>query len=165
MKKIRLITLFLLITALLITVGTAAADSSRNFRTHLSGKEEVPNPVDTNAQGQAIFQLSKDGTELKFKLIVANIDNVVGSHIHLAPKGQNGPIVVNLFGAPFVPDPGVTVNGTLAEGTITAADVVGPLGMQENPLEALVDMIKADNTYVNVHTVQHRGGEIRGQLD
>jgi hypothetical protein len=56
---------------------------AHNFRTHMSGREEVPAAA-TRAQGQATFKLSKDGTELSYKLIVANIENVSMAHIHLA---------------------------------------------------------------------------------
>jgi glucose/arabinose dehydrogenase len=138
-----------------------SSESAPNFGTHLSGREQNP-PLDTRAQGQAIFQLSKDGTELAFKVIVADIDNVIGAHIHLAPAGQNGPIVLPLLGNPFIPDPGVTVNGILVEGTATAADVGGPLA---GDLEALIAAMRAGDTYVNVHTVEFRPGEIRGQID
>jgi hypothetical protein len=74
----------------------------KNFRAHLSGDEEVP-AVDTRAQGQAIFQLSRDGMTLHYKLIVANIEDVLMAHIHLAPAGENGPIVVWLY--PSAPPP------------------------------------------------------------
>jgi glucose/arabinose dehydrogenase len=136
------------------------SQTPRNFRTNLSGREQVV-PLDTKAHGQAIFQLNKDGTALTFKLIVANIDNVIGAHIHLAPVGQNGPIVLPLLGNPFIADPGQTVNGTLVEGTATAADISGPLA---GDLDALIAAMKAGNTYVNVHTVEFRPGEIRGQI-
>jgi glucose/arabinose dehydrogenase len=142
------------------TGSSSDPQESRNFRAHLSGREQNP-PLDTRAQGQAIFQLSKDGTELAFKVIVAKIDNVIGAHIHLAPAGQNGPIVLPLLGNPFIPDPGVTVNGILVEGTATAADVGGPLA---GDLDALIAAIRAGDTYVNVHTVEFRPGEIRGQI-
>jgi hypothetical protein len=151
----------LLVAALAVAAlaPTASATSDRNYRTHLSGAEAG---VETLAQGQAILQFSRDGASMHYKLILANIDDVVGAHIHLAPAGSNGPIVVNLFGAPFVPDPGVDVNGVLAEGTITAADLAGPLaGMS---LDDLRQAIFDGNTYVNVHTVANRGGEVRGQL-
>ena len=137
---------------------TAATTEQRNFRTHLSG-DEVVSPVDTNAQGQATFKLDKAGDELSFKLNVANIDDVIGAHIHYAPAGENGPIVVFLFGDPFT-DP-VTVNGTLAEGTITATDVIGPI---EGDFSALLDAMRAGNAYVQVHTVENPPGEIRGQI-
>jgi len=50
----------------------------------------------------------------------------------------------------------------LAEGTITASDLVGPLAGQ--PLSALIEAMRAGNTYVNVHTVQFPAGEIAGQI-
>jgi CHRD domain. len=134
---------------------TAAPQKQRNFRTHLSGDEVVP-PVDTNAQGQVKFQLNNAGDELNFKLNVANIDDVIGAHIHQAPAGENGGIVVFLFGNPFT-DP-VTVNGTLAEGTITATDVIGL------DFDALLTVMREGNTYVQVHTTTNPPGEIRGQI-
>ena len=147
---------------LLITVtfgGSAAIAGNSNFVAHLSGDEEVPNPVDTLAQGQAIFKLSQDSTELHYRLIVANIEFVTQAHIHVAPSGQNGSVVAFLFG--FVPE-GVTTNGPLAVGVITASDLIGPLsGMS---LDDLVAEMQAGNTYVNVHTLAHPAGEIRGQI-
>jgi hypothetical protein len=56
----------------------------------------------------------------------------------------------------------VTVNGILVEGTATAADVSGPLA---GDLDALIAAMRAGDTYVNVHTVEFRPGEIRGQID
>lgn len=117
--------------------------------------------MDTQAKGQAIFQLSKDGTELQFKVIVAKIEDVIGAHIHLAPAGQNGPIVLPMLGNPFVPDPGLTVKGVLVEGTAMAADVSGPLA---GDLDAHVAAMRSGGTYVNVHTVENPSGEIRGQI-
>src|SRR5213594_129632 len=135
------------LVALLATAGSAAADTNRNFVAHLAGENEVP-PRDTRAQGQAIFHLSKDGSSLEYRLIVANIDNVIASHIHVAPAGVNGPIVAFLAG-PFAPGGGRT-DGVLATGTITAANLVGPLA--GHPFSDLVDAMNAGNTYVNVHT-------------
>ena len=112
----------------------------------------------TLAQGQAIFHLSKDGETLEYKLIAANIENVLASHIHLAPSGVNGPIVAWLYVGPI---PG-RFDGVLARGTITAANLVGPLA--EHPLGDLIAAMEAGNTYVNVHTTQYPGGEIRGQI-
>ena len=53
-------------------------------------------------------------------------------------------------------------SGTLGEGTITAADLVGPLAGQR--LSDLVAAIDAGNAYVNVHTSQFPSGEVRGQV-
>jgi CHRD domain len=105
-------------------------------------------------------QRSSSQQSLTYKLNVANIDDVTQAHIHLEDPGVNGPIVVFLFG--LVPDPGVDVNGRLASGSIDADDLVGPL--EGHPLGDLIDAIEDGGAYVNVHTVAHRGGEIRGQL-
>jgi hypothetical protein len=157
--------LLVALAAALVTAGLPAlADppEQRNFRAHLSGDEEVP-PVDTRAQGQAIFQLSKDGTELHYKLIVANIEDVTMAHIHLAPRGRNGGVVVWLY--PEAPPPQLIpgrTQGVLAEGVITASDLVGPLAGMD--LSDLIGAINAGNTYVNVHTTAFPGGEVRGQV-
>jgi hypothetical protein len=154
MKKLRLIGLFLLVV-LLGTVGTAAAND--NFVAHLAGRNEVP-AVDTRAQGEAIFHLSEDGTELHYKLIVANINNVFASHIHCGAEGVSGPVGVTLFSG----DPDGRVDGILAQGTITAPNPGNACGWTD--LAAVVDAMQSGNTYVNVHTEQNRGGEIRGQI-
>jgi len=162
----------LMFIALLVTMstpGTASADN-RNFSVHLSGDEEVP-ARGTLAQGQAFFQLNKDGTELRYILIVSNIDNVVASHIHVGAAGVNGPVVAFLFGS--VPAGGGRTDGVLAEGTITAANLTGPLAGQ--PLNTLLAAMESGNAYVNVHTNDgvappntgpgdFPGGEVRGQI-
>ena len=63
-----------------------SARPDNNFRTRLTGAEEV-DPVDTNAQGQAIFKVPADGESISYKLIVANIDDVLMTHIHLRLPG------------------------------------------------------------------------------
>jgi hypothetical protein len=145
----------------LAMVGTAAC-ASGTFGAHLTGAEEVP-PRDTLAQGQAIFQLSRDGESLHFKLVVAKIENITQAHIHVGMRGANGPIVLWLYPsappAQLIPGP---FNGVLAAGTATAADLVGPLAGQ--PLSALIDLLESDQAYVNVHTSQFPPGEIRGQV-
>ncbi|KCZ70399.1 CHRD domain-containing protein [Candidatus Methanoperedens nitroreducens] len=143
-------------------ISASTVPDNRNFATHLSGDKEVP-PVDTQAQGQAHFKLSKDGTELSYKLNVANIEDVSMAHIHLGAEGVNGPIVVWLY--PDTPPPVLIpgrFSGVLAEGTITADDLVGPLEGQS--LSELIDAMSAGETYVNVHTEQNPAGEIRGQV-
>jgi hypothetical protein len=157
----RLLTMFLLVFLLALATAVAAQPSvSENFHAHLSGGEEVP-PADTRATGQTIFELRPDG--LHYKLIVANIQNVTMAHIHLAPAGQNGPVVVWLY--PDEPPPQLIpgrFSGVLAEGIITSDDLVGLLA--DADLDALLAEIRAGNAYVNVHTTQFPGGEVRGQI-
>ena len=133
-----------------------------NFRAHLTGDQEVPSNGSI-AQGQAIFQLSKDGKELSYKLIVANIDNVRMAHIHIGAAGSNGMVAAWLYppSSPPVLIPGTT-NGILKEGVITSANLVGPL--LGKPLSDLVNALSGGNAYVNVHTSAFMAGEIRGQI-
>ena len=143
--------------------AAAARGGPQNYRAHLSGDEEVP-PVDTNAQGQAVFQLDRARETLSYKLIVANIEDVFMAHIHMAPAGANGPVVAWLYpagGPPPVHIPG-RFNGVLAEASLDKDDLVGPLaGMT---MDVLISEIEAGNTYVNVHTLANPGGEVRGQI-
>jgi hypothetical protein len=162
--------------------GPAASDLANggNFGTPVTPDEEVmpAGIVNTSrARGNAVFQLNAEGTELSYKLIVANIENAFQAHIHSAPAGQNGGIVVWLFPSTNpVPGPlGVgRLDGVIAEGTITAANFVGSL--QGRPLSALIDLITSGNAYVNVHTNDgiapvntgpgdYPGGEMRGQVE
>ncbi|MDO8578369.1 MAG: CHRD domain-containing protein [Dehalococcoidales bacterium] len=55
-----------------------------------------------------------------------------------------------------------TFNGVLAEGTITAANLVGPLAGMD--FSDLITAMEAGNAYVNIPTSAHPGGEIRGQI-
>jgi hypothetical protein len=145
--------------------GTVRAQppAAFNFVAPLSGDEEVP-PVDTNATGLARFQLH-DEDALDFMVIVANIDNITQAHIHCGAEGVNGPVVVFLFGL----GPGVTVNGILSEGTITAGDVIPRLDSAMCPggvanFDELITKMRSGETYTNVHTSANPGGEIRGQI-
>ena len=151
-----------------------------NYGTKLSPSEEVMPPGVVNrskAVGNAVFHLDASGTELSYKLIVANIENVFQAHIHRAPEGSNGEIVVWLYPSTAPergPFGGGRINGVIAEGTITAADLVGSLAGQ--PLSALVALLESDGAYVNVHTNDglaptntgpgdYPGGELRGQVE
>ena len=170
MRMPRMLGLVLLSSLCVVSVALAAPPLAQNFVAHLDGGQEVP-PVATPATGEAIFQLDSAGTTLSYRLIVANIENVVAAHIHLGVAGVNGPVVAFLFG-PAAPGGGRT-DGVLAQGTVTAANLVGPLaGM---PLSVLVAAMRASGTYANVHTNDgvppantgpgdFPGGEIRGQI-
>src|SRR5437870_2259693 len=87
-----------LVTAVTSVHADADASSLSNFVAHITGASEVP-PRDTRGVGELKLQLSPDGNTLEYHLISSNIRNVVASHIHLAPTGVNGPIVVFLFGS------------------------------------------------------------------
>jgi len=140
-----------------------AAATATNPTAHLSGGDEVP-PTGSAGVGQAVFHLSADGSTVTFRVQIANIENTIMSHIHLAAPGVSGPIVVWLRPGAPPPPPAVPgrFDGVYVTGTFTAADLRGALAGQ--PLLSLLDAMRAGNTYVNVHTSQFPGGEIRGQI-
>ena len=152
----------------LVAVGVAVAGVNRNWSTHAKGDQEVP-ARETNAQAQAVFHLSKDGSSLEYKLIASNIENVVQAHIHQGARDANGPVGVFLYG-PVLSGGGRT-DGVLSQGTITAADFIGPFaGKTVAEVAALMD---SGGAYVNVHTSDGSsiagpgnfpGGEVRGQI-
>lgn len=141
-------------------LSNAEAKKDNNYRAHLRSEEEVnpPKPIMSNATGQIILKLSKDGTQLSYKLIVANIETVIGAHLHLGAEGTNGGVVVPLFGGSTLTSP----QGVIAEGVITTASLRGPLAGKT--LADLIAAIEAGNIYTNVHSVEYPAGEIRGQL-
>jgi len=169
MKRILMIAT-LVLTMLAMSGSPASVMASDNFVAALSGGNEVPQR-DTNATGVATFKLSKDGTELSYRLIVANIENVIAAHIHMGKAGVNAPVVAFLYGP--APVGGGRMDGVLAEGTIIEANLVGPLA--GHPFSDLIAAIESGNAYVNVHTNDgvgstntgpgdFPGGEIRGQV-
>src|SRR5690606_18598546 len=119
MKKIHR-TMLLVLVVLLATAGMARA-AVANYRTHLNGDHEVPPAgvvIETNAQGQALFQLSPDGQTSSYKLILANIEIVFPAHIHIGTHGVNGPIAVWLYPSK-APVPGPVAQGKIQEHNAT----------------------------------------------
>lgn len=148
---------------------SAHGAAPQNYGAQLSGDQETT-PVETDARGTAIFQLSRDGTELSYRLIVSNIDNVTQAHIHCGPAGVNGPIVVWLYPSapPLSLIPGRT-DGVLNSGVATDANVIArpdspacPGGVAD--LDDVVAKLQSGGAYANVHTTAHPPGEIRGVI-
>ncbi|WP_141551624.1 CHRD domain-containing protein [Natrinema sp. CBA1119] len=157
-----------------ITTGDGAAAAgdemaiSEAFSAGQLSGEQQTDPVETAASGAALFGLGADGNELHYVLLVAEIENATQAHIHLGGSDEDGDVVAWLFGQrdeqDAFADPleqGVSGSGLLAEGTITGDDLVGPL--EGESLDALLDELRGETAYVNVHTEANPGGEIRGQ--
>lgn len=129
------------------------------FTAQLTGSQEVP-PTGSPAVGVAGVNFDQGLQRVQVALLVSNIMQATVAHIHVGPPGQNGPIVLFLYG------PATPMNfaqpTVLTNRTFTAADLTGPLANQ--PLSALAQEIARGNAYVNVHTVSFPNGEIRGQL-
>ena len=149
----------------LLLAAQAAPAQPLNFVAPLSGDQEVP-PVETQARGLAKLQLDASGGELSYRLVVAQLEGVTQAHIHCGSAGVNGPVVAFLFA--LMPG-GVDVNGVLSGGGITDADVIVRPDSPECPggvasFDDLVARLESGEAYVNVHTLDNPGGEIRGQV-
>jgi CHRD domain len=127
----------------------------------LAGNEQVP-PVESSATGS--FTLMPEGRgKLAYTLDVNGLTDPTMAHLHMAAMGKDGPPVVWLYGDKMHPATKTgEVSGMLAQGTITAADLVGP--MKGKTLADLMREIRMGNIYVNVHTKAHPAGELRGQV-
>ncbi len=78
----------------------------------------------TMASGAAFFSVSEDQRRIDYRLTVNLIERMTAAHIHLGRRGENGPIVVFLFGPV---SPGISVVQEVVTGTFTQEDLVGPL--------------------------------------
>ncbi len=118
---------------------------AQTFTADLSGSNEVP-PNGSPASGSVTAMLS--GTTLSLSGSFSGLaGDYTASHIHNAPAGSNGGVVV-----------GLTLNGGGSSGSYEEADNTFVLSPAE------VDELIAGNFYVNVHSVEVPSGEIRGQL-
>ncbi len=151
------------------TAGAAAAPGD-SYTVQLTGATEVP-PRTTPASGEVAIQISPDGQSLTYSVTVRDITNVTMGHIHIGAVGANGDIVLPLV--PTAPPGGGPRSGVIGQGTLTAAQLVGPL--QGQPLSDLIAQMDGGNAYVNIHTATGASpatlvagdippGEIRGQI-
>lgn len=146
---------------LLAIPSISSGEDALEFKAELTGAEEVP-PVTTNTTGEAELEVNADQTAIEFELEIDDaigILAVAGAHIHCAPAGQEGPIVVFLAG-----DVSGGFDGEVnIETFISEANIVDPACGATLP--ELIANMKAGNTYVNVHSAVYPEGEIRGQIE
>ncbi len=128
----------------------------RRFATDLTGAAEVP-PVDTPTTGDAAVRVDRN-EGVVYRLAVRDADEVVAAHLHLGQPGENGPVVAILLDTAADPRSGRIV----VSGDITDASLIGPL--QGASVGDLMAEIAEGNVYVNVHSVDHPAGVVRGQL-
>jgi len=136
-----------LAASLTTLVGCASVDKMTSSVTSavrgdekLSGAQEVP-PVTTAATGTTNIKVAADGM-VSGSVSTSGVMSTM-AHIHIAPAGQNGPVIVPL-----------TKTG---DNTY-----VVPASAKLTP--AQLQAYKMGSLYVNVHSDAHKGGEIRAQL-
>jgi len=128
----------------------ALAQSGTTFTADLAGDNEVP-AVETDASGTVAAELN--GLVLtvsgSFTGLESDYNTNIGSHIHGGAAGENGPVLIPL-------DP--TLDADLRGGTFEAAS------NQYTLRPSLADSLASGLLYVNIHSVDDPGGEIRAQL-
>lgn len=132
------------LTAGAIALPAAADSDKRALTTKLSGAEEAPGPGDPNGKGHATIRIKGDDT-ICFTIVTQRIDGSTAAHIHEAPRGQPGPIVVPLFSG--------ASDATSRRGCVDANPEVIE-GLREDPTDY----------YVNVHNANFPAGAVCGQL-
>lgn len=179
--------LLLLVPALLL-FAAGRGDASILFTANLNNASENPPTVPTTTGGQprpasfgtATFEMDDAMTFMSFTATIFNIDvtgsqtadtndNLGNAHIHASPlvtPTTNGPVVWGFFGSPFNDN-----NPSNATVTAFSSGVGGTFtGIWNTPegnnttLTAQLDNILSGRSYINFHTTQFGGGEIRGNI-
>jgi uncharacterized protein (TIGR03118 family) len=165
---------------------STAGLSPSNFVVKLTNAQENPPAFPTTTGGArrpasfgtATFSMNTAQTQMTFTATINNIDvtssqstdtndNLTAAHIHASASvtpSTNGPVVWGFFGAP-------QNNNNPADGGVTPSGVGGIFtGTWDAPegnsttFAAQLANLKGGRAYINFHTTQFGGGEIRGQF-
>ena len=140
LRKRRLIAAMAVAGVMGLLASYTSAQMTDGQKVTLSGSNEVP-PVTTSASGTGTVTIGADRS-VKANITVTGM-TATASHIHEGAAGTNGGVIV-----PF------TKSG---DNTFVAPD-----GAKRT--EAQYASYKAGNLYVNVHSANNPGGEVRAQL-
>jgi hypothetical protein len=123
-----------------LLLAAFATANAKDIAVSLTGDQEVP-AVTSAAKGVGKITIGDD------KSVTGSIKTTgitgVAAHIHEAPAGKNGPPIITL-----------EKKGD-SEWAVPAGSKL---------TDAQVESLKAGNLYVNIHSAEHKGGEIRTQL-
>jgi hypothetical protein len=138
--------------AVMAASGALADEKTATFTVQLSGAAEVcptaPGTCGGPGTGTATITIDRNARTLCYSITTQNVAlPLTAAHIHVAPVGEAGPVVVPLFTQP--------VN----------AATVGPTcltGLDKNLLKAIIR--DPQSYYVNVHNAPFPNGAVRSQL-
>jgi hypothetical protein len=172
----------------MLLMGSTTAKADLMFVANLTNAQENPPTTPTTSTGgprpasfgTATFLLNDSRTALSFTATVFNIDftgsqtpdpfdNLVAAHIHAGPAvtpTTNGPVVWGFFGSPFNDNnPNDVVVSPFPSGV--GGTISGKWDLPEGnntTLAAQLPFILGGQSYINFHTTQYGGGEIRGAI-
>jgi hypothetical protein len=113
---------------------------AKDVKLALTGAEETP-PVTTSASGNGTIKIADDKT-VSGSVKTLGIEGIA-AHIHLGAPGVSGPPIITLE---------------------KSADGVWSVPAGAKLTDEQYASFKAGNLYVNVHSQEHKPGEIRAQL-
>jgi hypothetical protein len=136
------ISLALALTSVLALAGGTMA-GGRPISVELTGAAEAPGPGDPDGSGTASFTFNAGTGEVCFDYSVTGVAPLTAAHIHVAPAGSPGPVVI-----PMLP-----TSPTGGSGCVTAdRDLIVAILMDPSAY------------YFNVHNAEFPAGALRGQL-
>jgi hypothetical protein len=152
------------VTAALTGAALACSDSTNPnppvvYTAALSAANEIrTTPINSTATGLATLTL-RSNDSLDFLVTVTGLTGPATlSHIHVGSATQNGAVVNG-----FTINSGITT-GTVTSGTIVLSKLVAGTPAGQISGDSLRVLLNNGNGYVNVHTSQNPGGEVRGQI-
>ncbi|HSS70950.1 MAG TPA: CHRD domain-containing protein [Casimicrobiaceae bacterium] len=125
---------------LLFAAYGGSAWSQQEVKVTLTGSQEIP-PVTTSASATGVITVAADKS-VRGSVTVSGI-SPTAAHIHEAPAGTNGPIIIPL---------------------VKTGDNVWSVPEGAKMTDAQFESYKAGNLYYNVHSATYKGGELRGQI-
>ncbi len=160
---------------------SASYSYADDFSARLDGFEELgalnnqTGAVLSDGTGRVSLKLHKNSID--YRLTYSNVGmtppltgTVTQAHIHFGKSRDSGGVMVffctNLGNGPTgLTTPACPLNSGTVTGTWTGANVVAIAGqnVKAGDFDALVDALKSDTAYANIHTTALTAGEIRGQ--
>ena len=134
---------------------------TEHFSASLGGENRMT-PI--NTAGSGAFQM-EIGDTITFSLTFSDLSSPLAvAHLHFAPTKVTGGVMIFLCGGGGEPACPATTSGTIT-GTITAAKLqTAGQGITAGNLDSALEAVRAGLSYVNMHTANFGGGEIRGDL-
>ncbi len=162
---------FLGLLATILLFSAVARADQLVFTTTLTGSQEVP-PSGSAGIGSALVTLDTATHLLTVNVSFAGLGSpTIASHIHCcAPPGTNAMVATAVPTFPGFPL-GVTTGTYLMTFDLTVASTYNPAfitahgGTVAGAMAAFIAGLNSGQTYLNIHTSQFPGGEIRGQLN
>lgn len=137
------------------TIATVMVLPVDGFRLNFAGVHENP-PVATPASGSGMIRVVESAGTLEISATVEGLSGAfAAAHIHSAPVGDNGPVLLSLTGVPSADGRSVTFNQTI--------DLATALPAGTTPADFIASL-RAGQAYVNVHSSAHGSGEVRSQI-